>query len=80
MFENLRDTQALFWIDLQQSSDEVLGLFRDFFLHVVLGLQDLLVEVFLSQSRLARVFSKSKVYQTTLKWMRDSQSHWPPLR
>ena len=45
MFENLRDTQALFWIDLQQSSDEVLGLFRDFFLHVVLGLQDLLVEV-----------------------------------
>ena len=46
MFEHLRDTQALFWIDLQQPPDEVLGLFRDFFLHVVLGLQDLLVEIF----------------------------------
>merc|ERR1712110_886783 len=41
--------------------------------------EDLLVEVFLSQSRLATAFSKTKVYERTLKWLHDSQSLWPPL-
>ena len=42
-------------------------------------IEDLLVEVVLSPSRLASAFRKSKAYETTLKWLRDSQSHWPPL-
>ena len=41
--------------------------------------EDLLVEVVLSPSKLASAFSRSKAYQTTLKWLHDSQSHWPPL-
>ena len=41
--------------------------------------EDVLIEIFLSQSSFARVFSKTKPYTTMLRLLKETQSSWPPL-
>ena len=41
--------------------------------------EDVMIEIFLSQSSFARVFSKTKPYTTMLRLLKETQSSWPPL-
>ena len=41
--------------------------------------EDVLIEIFLSQSSFGRVFSKTKPYTTMLRLLKETQSSWPPL-
>ena len=46
MFEDATYAQSLLRVHAKQPPDQVFGVFRDFLLHVVLGVEDLLMQVF----------------------------------